>query len=92
MQSCMSCVIIQVRVVFRKTVVDDWCFNYLRGTVVIFSVKWTVAIVKIFFADEDEEDEDDGDDDDDDDDEHSKRSARRRRQQRLMRSKVGRKN
>ena len=29
--SCLSCVIIQVRVVFRKTVVGDWCVDYLSS-------------------------------------------------------------
>ena len=30
--SSLSCVIVQVRVVFRKTVVNDWCFDYLSGS------------------------------------------------------------
>ena len=29
---CLSCVIVRVRVVFRKTVVGDWRFNYLSGS------------------------------------------------------------
>ena len=29
---CLSCVIVLVRVVFRKTVVGDWHFDYLSGS------------------------------------------------------------
>ena len=29
---CLSCVIVRARVVFRKTVVGDWCFDYLSGS------------------------------------------------------------
>ena len=38
--SCLSCVIVCVREVFKKTVVGDWCFNC--WAVVIFRVKWRV--------------------------------------------------
>ena len=29
--SCLSCVIVRVKVVFRKNVVGDWRFDYLNG-------------------------------------------------------------
>ena len=29
---CLSSVIVQRRVILRKTVVGDWCFNYLSGS------------------------------------------------------------
>ena len=49
--SFLSCVIVCVRVVFRKTVVGDWCFNYLSGSHLQSQVKslmrwWSTIFLK----------------------------------------------
>ena len=42
---CLSCMIVRVRVVFKKTVIGNWHFDYSTWAVFIFRVKWRVSLI-----------------------------------------------